>query len=85
MENQVNHTEREEYKLFLWVSVDDATLNWHDEGAVVVIDKSLEAAREQLKTQVPDKCGAFTEEPDFVCSVEPQEPKHFIFPDAGCC
>lgn len=73
-------------KMFVWENVSDLTCNYHDGGGVVVIADNMEVARELLEKHGARKgCEAFTGNPDYSASVEADEDKVFIFPDAGCC
>ena len=74
-------------RMFVWEYVNRITCNWHDGGGVLVIAGDLDRARELLLTQggVYDDSDVLTLDPDFSASVETQDEKVFIFPDAGCC
>ena len=73
-------------KMFVWENVSDLTGNYHDGGGVVVIADNMDVARELLvKNGARKGCEVFKLDPDYSASVEADEDKVFIFPDAGCC
>lgn len=72
--------------MYVWENVSGLTNNWHDGGGALVIAEDLEMARILLlRNGVSESSETLTKEPDFTTSVETNEEKVFIFPDAGCC
>lgn len=83
--------------MFIWDYVSGLTDSEHNGGGLAVAAESLEAAREMLKTRLPEvkargfggvvKCTALDEEPDITYELHPdeQEPDVHVFPDQGCC
>lgn len=87
-------------KIFIWENVEHLTTNWHNGGGLTVVAESLDAARELLRASVPEKCEAFTKDPNKTydlfssamrcsshctqCGDDP-EPVVIVFPDSGCC
>ena len=67
-------------KMFVWEYVNGLTSNYHDGGGALVIADNLESARKLLGNSE-----ANTQMPNFSASVESNENRVFIFPDAGCC
>ena len=70
--------------LYVWKNVEKVSGNYHDEGGIMVIADTLDAARELIKASAPEGCGAVTEEPDPVRKCDGPETV-LVFPDAGCC
>ena len=73
-------------KIFIWENVEKLTGNWHDNGGVVVMATSLEAARALIKAEAAAGCEALEKAPDSEFEVKGKhEPRLWSFPDAGCC
>jgi len=79
---------------FIWKSTSNVSDNYHDDGGLIVVAESLEAARalivasshgEQYRREVPPECGALTEAPDITLHLVSGEPRLVVFPNAGCC
>ena len=83
--------------IYIWESVNQATANYHSEGAVVVVAASETRARELANTHITIHYG---DEEHLDTAINPKEKvdavyalavgmdhqeKVFIFPDAGCC
>ena len=78
--------------VYIWKRVDLLTDSFHSEGGFVVIASSLEGARaltpkrEYEEDDDPEYTTPLNTEPDAIIpTVESQEPRVFVFPDAGCC
>ena len=78
--------------VYIWKRVELLTGSYHPEGGLVVIASSLEGARALIPKRTryepfdPEDTTPFNTEPDEVIpTVESQEPRAFVFPDAGCC
>ena len=71
--------------IFIWNNVGNLTDNYHDDGGLVVIAASLDAAKVQIENACQKGCTALKDTPDFQASVEANEEKIFMFPNAGCC
>lgn len=77
-------------KLFIWENVEYLTTNYHDSGGLVIMAETLERARELVPAHTDDDgnpriCEAMTQPPDAALTVESEQERVWIFPDAGCC
>ncbi len=73
-------------KLFIWNSVDQVSSSYHDGGGLLVAARSLDEAREKVKENLSQGCGALKDEPDHIVDIVNSESDLFcVFPDAGCC
>lgn len=86
-------------KIFIWESVDYMSRHYHPQGGVVIIAKSLQAARklwgknwediiaEKDWKDEPESTDTtiFNTKPTLVLETNAIEPRIFEFPDAGCC
>lgn len=80
-------------KAFVWHRVENATSNFHNEAALLVIAADLDAARALIAAREvtddwgePGACEALTKEPSAVYDLADEpEPRVWVFPDAGCC
>ena len=85
----------EKLNLYIWERVNMMSSNWHSEGGVVIVAKSLERAREIAKehfnpeeehsTLTDYDTTVFDTEPNRVFEVSSSEEYYCDFPDAGCC
>lgn len=72
-------------KMFIWENVDELTGSWHSDGGLVMTAETLEKARDMIKAQLPQGCGALSQEPDHVIEVPEGTQIMVVFPNAGCC
>jgi hypothetical protein len=86
--------------IFVWHSVRNLTTNYHDDGGLVVVAESLEAARDAMRKVAAEPrswswskdgtgepkpdCEAYARDPD-VTGETTLPPCVWIFPNAGCC
>lgn len=87
--------EKEEMSIYIWERVNMMSDNYHSEGGVVVVAKSLERAREiarehfnpeeEHETLTDYDTTVFNTEPQKVFRVTSKEEYYCDFPDAGCC
>ena len=71
--------------IYIWEYVEGLTENYHDGGGLLIVDESLEAAREQFKIAYPDQqCECLTSGPDHIWPTE-ADSICIRFRDAGCC
>jgi hypothetical protein len=77
--------ERNDMVLLVWKKVDKVTTRWHDYGGLLVIAESLEAARDKIRSECPEGCGALETEPELSLRVEGVSEQLIVFQDAGCC
>ena len=85
----------EKLNIYIWERVNMMSGNYHSEGGVVVVAKSLERAREIAKehfnpeeeheTLTDYDTTVFDTEPNRVFEVSSSEEYYCDFPDAGCC
>ena len=74
-------------KLFIWRNLRQVTDRYHDDGGVVVVAETLQAARALIPRVVRDgdtemAIGA----PDAEYELRGSDtPRAFVFPDSGCC
>ena len=73
-------------KMFVFEYIDQVSPNYHPEGGLMVIAKDKEQVEELIK-EVGD-IEIANEEWEKVITYElknDEQPKVFVFPDAGCC
>lgn len=73
-------------KLFIWMYVGQVSSSYHDGGGLLVAARTLEEARQRIKDELSDGCGALQDEPDHIVDIVNDSSDLFcVFPDAGCC
>ena len=72
--------------IYVWERVENATVNYHDEGGIFVVADGIDKARELIKAECPGSCEALTKAPDHIYPfVGDFDDNIIVFQDAGCC
>lgn len=72
-------------KIFIWERVENATSNYHSGGGVVVVAETLEQAMSMAEEHGVRFGDEYDTAPIALELSDEQEPRVFVFPDAGCC
>lgn len=72
-------------KIFIWQSIENATQSFHSGGGVVAVAESLEQAISMAEAEGVRFGSQYDSEPVELELSGEQEPRVFVFPDAGCC
>lgn len=80
--------------VYIWVSINNVSDSYHDDGGLLVVAESLESARAMLADSsrgdkylraLPPECDALKVEPEYIWPLASAvEPVIIVFPNAGC-
>lgn len=74
--------------IYIWNHLNHVTNSYHDEGALSVVARNLDHAKELVKARLAhlEDLPDLDTRPDAVYTLaDTEEPAVFIFPNSGCC
>ena len=70
--------------VYIWERLEAVTGNWHSAAGVVIVASTIDAAQCLAEQQIGPNFKLTQPDRVIPCGGN-EEPKVFIFPDAGCC